>query len=51
MIEWSYWYDEAVKYRERALAAEDPGEQRELFELAEICIDVAARVEERATSG
>jgi hypothetical protein len=51
MIEWSYWYDEAAKYKEQALAAEDPDAQREFLELAEICIDVAAKVEERATSG
>jgi hypothetical protein len=51
MIEWSYWYDEAAKYKEQALAAEDPGEQREFLELAKVCIDVAVSAEDRATSG
>ena len=51
MIEWLYWYEEAAKYKEQALAAEDADAQREFLELAEICVDVAARAEERATSG
>jgi len=51
MIEWSYWYDEAAKYAELAQTAKDPGEQQELLELAEICVDVAAKVEERSTGG
>jgi hypothetical protein len=51
MIEWLYWYEEAAKYKEQALAAEDAEAQREFLELAEICVDVAARAEERATSG
>jgi hypothetical protein len=51
MIAWFYWYDEAAKYNEQALAAEDPGKQREYLELAEICIDIAAWAEQRATGG
>jgi hypothetical protein len=51
MMESSYWFDEAFKYRERALVSEDPDEQRELFELAQVCAEFAAGVEERATGG
>jgi hypothetical protein len=51
MIESSYWFDEAVKYKERALAADDRGVQREFLELAEICEHYAVQVEERATGG
>ena len=51
MMESSYWFDEAAKYKEQALATEDPGEQREYLDLAEICVDIAVRVEERTPGG
>jgi hypothetical protein len=51
MIESSYWFDEAAKFKEQAKAVEDAGEQDEFLELAEICIEIAIRVEERATGG
>jgi hypothetical protein len=51
MMEFAYWFDEAVKYREQAQATADPGEQREFLELAEVCVDFANRLEERATGG
>jgi hypothetical protein len=51
MMESSYWFDEAFRYRERALMSEDPDEQRELLELAQVCSEFAAGVEERATGG
>lgn len=51
MMESSYWFDESFKYRERALLSEDAEERRELLELAEICAEFAAGVEERATAG
>jgi hypothetical protein len=51
MMESSYWFEEASKYKEQARASEDPAEQHEFLELAEICIDFASRVEERATGG
>ena len=43
MMECSYWFDEAFKYRERALSSEDAEERREFLELAEICADVCRR--------
>jgi hypothetical protein len=51
MMESSYWFDEAFKYRERALMSEDPEERREFLELAEVCAEFAVGVEERATAG
>lgn len=51
MMKSSYWFDEAVKYKEQALVSEDPAEQREYLELAEICVDIAVRVEGRETGG
>lgn len=51
MIESSYWFDESEKYREQALVAAEPDEQRELFDLARICTDIAIRLEDRATGG
>jgi hypothetical protein len=51
MMESSYWFDEAFKYRERALISEDPDEQRELLELAQVCAEFAVGIEERATGG
>ncbi len=51
MIESSYWFDEAAKYKEQALVTENAGEQQEFLELAEICVNVAIWVEERTTGG
>ncbi len=51
MIDALYWWDEAVKFKESARAAEDELTQQEFIELAEICEDVAAKLEERATGG
>ena len=51
MMESSYWFDEASKYRERAFMSKDPEERREFLELAEVCADFAAGIEERATAG
>ncbi len=46
-----YLRDEAVKYRK--LAAETVNEliKRELLELAEVCEDVANKIEDRMTAG
>ena len=51
MIHVLYWWDEAAKFRESARAANNPCERNEFIELAEVCEDVAARLEERATGG
>ena len=51
MMESSFWFEEASKYEEQARASEDPHEQREFLELAQVCIEFASRVEERATGG
>jgi hypothetical protein len=46
-----YLRDQATKYRQLAEGAEDPHIKAELFELAEICEEVANRVEDRMTAG
>jgi hypothetical protein len=51
MIHALYWWDEATKFKEFARAANNPRERKEFIELAEVCEDVAAKLEERATGG
>jgi len=51
MIEALYWWDQAAKFKELALAAGDTERRAELLELAETCEAVAADVEDRATGG
>jgi hypothetical protein len=46
-----YLRDQATKYRQLAEGAEDPRIKAELFELADICEEVANRVEDRMTAG
>jgi hypothetical protein len=46
-----YLRDQATKYRQLAEGAVDPSIKAELFELAEICEEVANRVEDRMTAG
>jgi hypothetical protein len=46
-----YLRDQATKYRQLAEGAQDPRIKAELFELAEICDEVANRVEDRMTAG
>jgi len=51
MIDAAYWFDESAKYKENASETEDPAEKQEFLELAEICFDIAVRLEDRATAG
>jgi hypothetical protein len=51
MIDATYWWEEATKFIQSARETEDPQEQQELIELAEVCQDVAVKMEERATGG
>jgi hypothetical protein len=51
MIGAAYWFDEATKYEVHAAAAEEPAERKEYLELAEICFDIAVRLDQRATAG
>jgi hypothetical protein len=46
-----YLRDQATKYRQLAEGAADAQIKAELFELAEICEEVANRVEDRMTAG
>lgn len=51
MIEATYWWDQAAKFKEKARAADDVAQQAELLELAEACEAVAIDVEDRVTGG
>ena len=47
----AYWRVQAADYRERADATKDAALHEELLELACICEEVAATIEERTPSG
>jgi len=47
----AYWRIQAAGFRDRAERTEDRALQNELLELAVICEEVAATIEERAPSG
>jgi hypothetical protein len=51
MIGASYWFDEATKFQDHAAEAEDPSERKEYLELADVCLELAMRLEERVTAG
>jgi hypothetical protein len=46
-----YLREQAVKYRELAEKAEEPGIKQEFFELAEVCEEVANKIDDRRASG
>jgi hypothetical protein len=46
-----YLRDQAAKYRELAEKAEDPFIKQELLELAEVCEEVANKIDDRRASG
>ena len=46
-----YWRQEATKFRDRAEMIKDPQLYREFLELGAVCEEVAAEIEDRATSG
>jgi hypothetical protein len=46
-----YLRDQATKYRELAEKANDAFEKQELLELAEICEEVADKIDDRRASG
>ena len=47
----AFWRQQARTFRDRAEATNDASLHRELLELAEICEQVAAEIEDRATAG
>jgi hypothetical protein len=47
----AYWQQRAVDFRERAQTTTDPALHEELLDLAAVCEEVAATMEERASSG
>ena len=46
-----YLREQAAKYRLLAEKAEDPLEKQDLLELAEVCEEVADRIDDRRASG
>lgn len=46
-----FWRLEAAKFRDDAEAAEDAPQAQELRELAAVCEQVAAEIEDRAPAG
>jgi dihydroneopterin aldolase len=46
-----YLREQAVKYRELAEKAEDSLEKQELRELADVCEEVANKIDDRRASG
>ncbi len=47
----TFWWDEAVKFRDRARKTDDHTLHEELLDLAAVCEEVAATMSERAPSG
>jgi hypothetical protein len=51
MTDATYWWDEALKFAEQAEDSESPGQREEFLELADVCKDVAARIDQRSAGG
>ena len=47
----AFWREQGAKFRRRAETASDPALKQELQELADICEEVAAEMEDRAAAG
>ncbi len=47
----AFWREQGAKFRRRAESSGDPALKSELTELAEICEEVAAEIEDRAPAG
>jgi hypothetical protein len=51
MTEATYWWEEATKFKQQAQVTDDHAERESLLELAEVCVEVAATIEERICGG
>lgn len=51
MDEANYWWEQALKYRERAEKAVDTATREEMLELGAACEEVAETIEARAGGG
>ena len=51
MFEEDFWLDCAVALRRQAAAASEPEQRDELLDLAQVCDNVASKLEERGPSG
>ncbi|HWI26053.1 MAG TPA: hypothetical protein VN668_03735 [Stellaceae bacterium] len=47
----AFWREQGAKFRHRAETSDDAALKSELVELAEICEEVAAEIEDRAPAG
>ena len=51
MLDADFWWDQAQEYRQRAERSRSDAGREEFRDLAEICLTVAAHIEEHAPSG
>jgi len=51
MDEASYWWEQALKYKERANTTPDRTLREELLELGAVCEEVAVEIEQHSPSG
>lgn len=47
----TFWREQAAKYRDDAEAVKDAPQSQELLDLAVVCEQVAAEIEDRAPAG
>jgi hypothetical protein len=51
VIDADYWRDQGTKFRERAKTTKDDTLRAELLELAQVCDEVAEKIEAASPSG
>jgi hypothetical protein len=51
MLDADFWLDQAVMFRQQATTVRDPEKRDELHALAQICDDVATKIEEHGSGG
>ena len=51
MTEALYWWEEVTKFKQQAQVTQDQAARDDLLELAEVCVEVAATIEERICGG
>ena len=51
MLDANFWLDQAMMFREQAMAVRNADEREELRALATVCDVVASKIEERSSGG
>ncbi len=51
MLDADFWWDQAQEFRQRAETSRNDDRREELRDLADVCLTVAAHIEEHAASG